>query len=308
MTVRPLFNSFKTAFRLFLFCCLGFASVHALSQTATLQSRAGVRHDGPGRVLDSNATFSLGMTRDNGATYTSTAAVTDTVQIRGEIRPEASQVGQTADLFVVDRNLTTGEFRMRTKDGVWVPWNVTVSTLVPYRERVSLTSTVSVDMFSGTLGNAAEHRIFLGYLPADGVLRYHTSGMPLTIAASANDRAYGLFTSIISPNIIAARCSLCHVSGGLAQAGGAMHIFRLPLASNLTANFDIFKSLIAARGSAYVLSKVTGGNAHGGGVQLTAGTAEYQSLAEFVNLLASTLPAPTTPVQEPDPNYNPYDY
>src|SRR5688572_9484770 len=142
-------------FRLFLFCCLGVASMQASAHTSTLQSRTGVRHDGPGRVLDSNTTFSRGMTRDNGTTYTNTAAVTDNVTIRGEIRPEASQIGQTADIFLVCRNLTSGDFRMRTNDGVWVPWNATVSTLVPYRERATLTSTVSVDMFSGTLGSAA---------------------------------------------------------------------------------------------------------------------------------------------------------
>jgi hypothetical protein len=301
MTVRNLL-------RTFVFFCLGFASLQAFAQTE-LQIRTGVRHDGPGRVLDSNATFALGMTRDNGATYITTANVTDTVLIRGEIHPEPSQVGQAADIFVVDRVLTTGEFRMRTQDGVWVPWNATVSTLVPYRERATLTSTVAVDMFSGTLGNTAEHRIFLGYLPADGVLRYHTSGMPVTIAASASERAYGLFTSTISPSIIAARCSLCHVSGGLAQAGGAYHIFKLPLAGNLSTNYDIFKGLVALRGATYVLAKVRGENSHGGSVQLTAGTVEYQALAEFVNLLAADLPPPTnTPdTGMPDP-YNPYNY
>lgn len=306
MSARPFLS-------LFLFCLLGSIVFQAYAQTS-LQSRAGVRHDGPGRVLDSNATFALGMTRDNGATYNTTAHVTDNVEIRGEIRPEPNQIGQLADIFVVDRILTTGEFRMRTAAGVWVPWNATVSSLVPYRERVTLSSTVSVDMFSGTLGNAAEHRIFLGYLPPDGVLRYHTSGMPLTIAASAAERANGLFTSTISPNIIAARCIQCHVDGGLAQAGGAYHIFKLPLAGNLSANYDIFKGLIALRGAPFVLNKVRGGLAHGGGVQLTAGTAEYRALEEFVDLLAVDLPPPTNSNpdtdQNPDPPdpYNPYGY
>jgi len=299
--------SVNSGLSLFIACVLACASTQVLSQNAQMQTRGGVRHAGAGRVLDSNATFALGMTRDNGATFTSTANVTDTVQIRGEIRPETAHVGQTADIFVVDRILTTGEFRMRTGDGVWVPWNASVSTLVPYRERVALDSTVTIDMFSGTLGSAAEHRFFLGYLPADGILRYHASGMPITIAASASERANGLFVSTISPSIIAARCSLCHVNGGLAQAGGAHHIFRLPLESNLSANFDIFKGLIALRGASHVLTKVTGGNAHGGGVQLTSGTAEYEAFAEFVNLLASELPPPTTP-PGPEMPSNPYEY
>ena len=274
--------------------CL-LASVQTFAQNAAPQTFSGFRHNGPGRVLDSNATFALGMTRDNGASYVSTAGLTDAVQIRGEIRPEAGHVGQTADIFVVDRILDTGEFRMRNQSGVWVPWNATVTTLVPYRERVTLTSAVTVDVFTGTLGSTGGHRIFLGYLPADGVLRYHTSGLALTInqqSLSASDQAYNLFVSSISPNLIAPRCIACHVSGGSAQAGGAFHIFRQPLDSNLRVNFDIFKGLLTLRGATYVLAKAAGGNSHGGGVQVTGNSAEYQKLAEFLNLLASDLPPP----------------
>lgn len=273
-----------------LFCTSTLSSTLALSQTTTLQSLIGFRHDGPGKVLDSNATFALGVSKDNGATYVAAAGATDNLLIRGEVRPEAAQVGQIGDVFFVDRNLDTGEFRMRTKDGAWVTWNSTVATLQPFLDDVALTSTLSATLFTGSLGTG-NHRLFIGYRPADNVLRYHTSGLPLTVTQqtqSPREQALSLFNSAISPNIIGTRCISCHVEGGAAQ-GFALHIFKTPLAANVQANFDIFRNLVAVRGVTHVMTKVTGGLAHGGGVQLTAGSADYNTLNTFVNLLAQDI-------------------
>jgi hypothetical protein len=274
----------KSWLSLILLCC---ACADVSAQSTGLQTLTGYRHDGPGRVVPSSSTFALGMTRDNGATYTSTASVNDTVTIRGEVRPEPANVGQTADIFVVDRLLGTNEFRMRTQDGVWVPWNVTVATLVPFREDVPLTSALPVDMFTGTLGTAGEHRLFLGYMAPDGILRYHTSGLPLSISAqtqSAREQAFNQFASSISPEIVATRCITCHVNGGSAPSVGA-YALRQPPETNLSANFDIFNNLVDTRGANFVLSKATGGNEHSGGVQIVAGSAEAQRFAAFLNLL-----------------------
>jgi len=273
---------------LILLLCVTNAS---FAQSTQLRVFSGYRHDGPGRVIDSNATFALGMTRD-GVTYIDSAGLSETVIIRGEVHPEPVHTGQNADIFVVDRILSTGEFRMRTRDGVWVPWNVMVSTLVPFRENVALGDTVPVEMFSGTLGIAGEHRIFIGYRPhVDGVLRYHTSGLPLTIteqSGTPREQAYSLFVSTISPNIVATRCIACHVPGGSAPSVGAYSL-RAPPESNLQSNFETFRALVQLRGVAFILSKATGGSNHSGGVQLTAGTAEYRSFENFLNLLAEDL-------------------
>jgi hypothetical protein len=279
--------SVKSLFSLILLCgACGLAS----AQSSSMQILTGFRHDGPGRVLSSSSTFALGMTRD-GTTFVDSASVADTVQIRGEVRPEPAQVGQTADIFVVDRLLGTNEFRMRTRDNVWVPWNVMVSTLVPFREDVPLTNAVPVDMFTGTLGTAGQHRLFLGYMPADGILRYHVNGLPITITAqgqSARDQAFSLFTSNISPNIVASICIACHVNGGSAPSVGAYSL-RTPPENNLQANFDIFRSLVQLRGASFVLSKASGGNEHSGGVQLASGSAAHQNFAQFLNLLSQDL-------------------
>jgi hypothetical protein len=275
--------------RLAILAILFSFSGQALAQSTTLQTLQGSRHDGPGRVATSASTFAVGITRDNGATFVSTASVADTVQIRGEIRPEPANVGLAADIFVVDRLLDTGAFLMRNQAGVWVPWGATVSTLVPFLEKVTLTTALSVDMFSGTLGTAGNHRIFLGYLPPDGILRYHTSGLPVTITAQSQtqtpqQQANALFAAKISPNIVP-QCAACHFPG-TTIAPTASHTFVDGNGSaELTSNFNSFKSLLTLRGKAFILAKVRGDNSHQGGQIFSANSQSYRDLDEFLTLL-----------------------
>lgn len=239
------------------------------------------------RTADSNAAFSLGLSLDGGQTFTDSARVSDTVSIIGTITPEQEQIGQTADIFVVDRvNLV---FKMKTQDGVFVDWDGRVPNLVPVLEGVILEADMEVDVFSGILGESGDHRFFLGYLAEDGFLRYTPLPMRIDILPEEQDpleTAFTLFESSISPNILAPSCSQCHVPGGLADTEGALHIFQLPLASSLQTNFQIFQNLVDARSVSFILAKVRGENFHGGGTQLLPGTQEYEDLEAFLNLLA----------------------
>lgn len=292
---------------LILSVCFPFA---AAAQTSAPRELGGARFESAAnRVADSNASFALGLSLDGGLSFRESAGLGDTVSIIARIRPEAAHVGQNADIFVVDRvNLV---FMMQNQDGVFVPWNGRVPDLEPFREQQTLSADMELEIFSGTLAASGDHRFFIGYLPEDGGLRYTPVPHRLDIVeASAADRAFALFQSTISPDIIGSRCIQCHVSGGLAQAGGAFHIFRQPPGSFLETNYGIFRDLVALRGVSYVLTKVTGGNAHGGGVQLTAGSVDYQNLREFLELAAQDPEAQTggqTPDPDPDPDYpDPY--
>ena len=258
----------------------------SLLAQAAMETRQGSRHAGPNAVNASTATFSVGVTRDNGASFISNAGINDTVEIRGEIRPEADNVGQPADIFVVDR-LLSGGFKMRDQSGVWIDWNASVSTLVPFREDVFLDAVETIDMFSGTLGLAGEHRLFLGYLPPDGVLRYHTSGLPLTIAEVSTqtplEQAKALFASTIHPNIVQGNCIACHVPGYELTAG--VHQFVQGSGqAEIDANFEKFSGMIA-RGKDYILGKVRGENGHLGGAALPANFPGYSDFEQFLTLL-----------------------
>lgn len=257
----------------------------ALAQGA-METRPGSRHAGPGAVDPSTASFAVGVTLDDGATFVGSAGLNDTVRIRGEIRPEAGNVGQTADIFVVDR-LVGGGFLMRDASGAWIPWNASVATLVPFREDVFLDAVEAVDMFTGTLGIAGEHRLFLGYLPPDGILRYHTSGLPVTITAVSTqtplEQAKALFDATIHPAIVQGNCIQCHVPGD-PLTGGVHQFTRGSGQAVIDANFGVFSSMIG-RGKDYILGKVRGENGHLGGPVLPRNVPGYADFELFLTLL-----------------------
>ncbi|MEI7949523.1 MAG: hypothetical protein WCI66_04695 [Gammaproteobacteria bacterium] len=256
------------------------------------------------------ASFAVGLTLDSGLTYTGTAQVSDKISIIGKVRPEAAHVGQLGDLYVVD--FVNGTWTMRNRDGIYVPWSFQIPDLVPYKEQVRLTTDNQVDVYTGSLGISGSHRIYIGYKPQGGLLYYSPAPKLLTFTqVSATDQAYSAFVSSISPNIVQSRCVLCHVKGGAAEAAGAYHIFQIPLATSLETNFKIFQNLVSLRGVNYILTKVSGGNSHGGGVQLTANSVDYKEFQNFLTLVAQDQPAManTSSTGMSDPyESNPYGY
>lgn len=263
---------------------LGFSSLVQAQSSATRTERFGFRHVGPGAVADSNATFAIGMSLDGNTTFVDNARISDNISITGLVRPEPGHVGQIADVFVVDRfNIT--EFTMRVPGGDYIPWNGNVSALVPFLDDVVLTDSHLVELYAGLLSRAGDHRMFLGYRPADGVLRYNIIGHPLNITTqSAREQAEEFFPEKISANIVQTACIACHRSGGSGQ--GTLHTFVFPSNPNhLSINFSQFENLVTARGREYVLSKVQGGLGHGGGAQLSSASQEYRDLDAFLQLL-----------------------
>ena len=98
------------------------------------------------------------------------------------------------------------------------------------------------------------------------------------------------FQTHISAPIIQAKCVNCHVQGGL--SGNTRLVF-VPStnADHLSHNLNAFREFLRRQheegsdGAARVLTKVTGGDGHGGSVQIEAGSADYQNLATFLALL-----------------------
>lgn len=158
----------------------------ALAQTATLTELGGLRvpPSGIGGV-DSNATFAIGMTTDNGVSWRSDATPAEAVQIVGKLRPEVTQIGQQADIYLVVK--TDAGFLMRKTDGAFTPWSGNTDELVPYKRQSTLTAETGMDLYTGKLGVSGEFQLFLGYRGADGVLRY--SPRPFVLTSAANPAA-----------------------------------------------------------------------------------------------------------------------
>ena len=267
-----------------IICFLVCTGVQAQTRTSPTEV-AGGRFDGPGSIGDSNATFAIGLSRDGGTTFEDSARLTDSVSIVGIIRPEAAQIGQIADLFIVDR--VNGTFTMRNSSGVYENWTTgQIADLVPFLPNQTLAGSMQVDIFTGQLGASGEHKLFLGYKATDGVLRFTPFPHIVNITEqSAIDQARELFDTNISPNLVQGVCIQCHVAGGQA-AGLAQNIFVSTFNSNhLSLNFGIFQSLLNSRGRNFILQKTRGLQGHIGGAVLTTAMQEYKDLDTFLQLL-----------------------
>lgn len=97
--------------------------------------------------------------------------------------------------------------------------------------------------------------------------------------------AQNLFETTVAAQIIDSRCVTCHVAGGIASATGL--IFERNSQNSLANNFQTLDSFTSTKSDAfsYILSKVSGGDSHGGGVQLAVGSADYNNLQSFLDVL-----------------------
>ncbi len=242
------------------------------------------------------STFDTKLTLAGSNTLLASAKVEDDVKVTTTIIPDPAHAGKNADIFVVER--MENQFYMRTLDGRFVPWNGIVKDLLPAQENVSLIAGLTVEVYSGKYSSAAQHRIFTGYLPDGGnVLIYTPVPAPFEIKAEEiSVSPLTFFGDKIETPLIQTRCIACHVIGGLAK-DSAMVLERSSV-SSLENNFHTLEAVLKSKGVDHVLTKVSGGNGHGGGVQLNPGSAEYANLATMLQLFSGNSTVVTLPANE----------
>ena len=113
------------------------------------------------------------------------------------------------------------------------------------------------------------------------------SATPPAREKTNREKAAELFEKSIAQNIVQSKCISCHRRGG--YAGGTSLIFEGASGTSQSANIAAFEGLLNRRadGLNYILRKVSG-NGHGGGRQLALGSANYNNLEEFLELLSSS--------------------
>lgn len=167
---------------------LAIVSLPALSQSPQLTSLGVVRFVAPNTApAPTDALFRLGLSRDNGASYTINASSTDPVHIYGEIVPVAAHRGRRVDVFVVDR--INNKFTMKDEDENFISWNGQITSLVPALSNVPLEAVTRVDIFSGQLGIGGKHQLFLGY-KLDGDLYYTPVPHQLEVSGAQQNDAF----------------------------------------------------------------------------------------------------------------------
>jgi len=158
--------------------CLLFYPSLSQAQGSAAAELAGARF-----AADANTTarFTLGLSRDNGLSFDTSALTTDNIKLIGSIRPESAHTGNNADIYVVAEN--GGRFFMRNAAGAFVPWNGSVTALVPYRSNQVLTTPHPVDFLTGTIPVAGRFNLFLGYKGSDNILVYSRTPLAITVSA-----------------------------------------------------------------------------------------------------------------------------
>ena len=118
----------------------------------------------------------------------------------------------------------------------------------------------------------------------------------LSTVAARTESAAQVFREHISGPIVQGKCIACHVAGGV--SGSTRLVFVPSSESDHEArNLQAFKTFIdeVQDGANVILNKIQG-VAHGGGVQVAAGSAEYGHMERFLRLLGQDVSsAPLTP-------------
>ena len=98
--------------------------------------------------------------------------------------------------------------------------------------------------------------------------------------------AEALFAEEVASPVVAARCLACHLEGGLSGHTGLVFDHDATAEQNSN-NIDVFVNFLTdiEGGGDYILTKVRGGNSHGGGSIFSAASTEYNSLSDFLSLL-----------------------
>ena len=120
----------------------------------------------------------------------------------------------------------------------------------------------------------------------------HLSNLSTTPRATEPpESAEGVFAAHVSAPVVQGKCVACHVEGG--RAGTTRLLFEPETHPEHQAlNLRAFEDLVAAidDGADYILNKVQGVG-HGGGVQVAAGTVDYENMERFLALLGEEVTA-----------------
>ena len=111
---------------------------------------------------------------------------------------------------------------------------------------------------------------------------------------TGGETAEDVFRQSISEPVVQSKCVNCHVFGGIS---GQTRLVFAPASTtdHVSRNYRVFEDFVVSvpNAAALILDKIKG-VAHGGGVQVPAGSALYADMQRFLNLLDSGAAAPVT--------------
>ena len=291
-----------------LLFCFGLLSSFASAQLPELESPS------TATGTSTTAKFFGGATADNSGTFGSSFRGDQPLDIFVEIQVESDHINTVGNVYLL---IQLGvDIFMRLESGEYVIWDQTLKSLqatLPGRTlQASEPITILENVAFGPAGlSGASLAIFLAYdtIAASGELYY--SGMPLSFsiladnapetpeaaavaaaeaaavaaaeaaAVAANPASQTFYLSNISGPIVQSKCIRCHKTTGSASYAGLNYVDSSVDGFQQT-NYNTLLDYIKNGGASLILSKPQGLVAHGGGIQLSRGTAEFDDWSTLV--------------------------
>ena len=273
MTFLPRFSRALAAVGLISFALTSFAAT--TTQIATISS---VTTDGTA----SSSTFQLSVTSGQLANALTTSS---DIELTLALAPQASHRGLKASVYTVI--VAGGKFFKLTEDGSYAPWNGTIEDLTPFATNQTLESTNRFGLLNGKMTEAGSYLYFVAYgVEGESRLLFTPDPAQITVTESAvlpddtTSVAAETFEAELESAMVQAKCILCHVEGGLAR-NSSLQFQRTNTASALN-NFASLSAYVDEKGAELLLSKITGGDGHAGGMQLSQDSEGYEAVERVI--------------------------
>ena len=274
-----------------LLFCFGLLSSFASAQLPELESPS------TATGASTTAKFFGGVTADNSDTFGSSFRGDQPLDIFIEIQVESDHINTVGNVYLLIQ--LGADIFMRLQSGEYVIWDQTLNSLQATLQGRTLQAsepiTILENVAFGPAGlSGASLAIFVAYdtIAASGELYY--SGKPLSFSiladsapetpeAAANPASQTFYLSNISGPIVQTKCLGCHKTTGSASYAGLNYVnssvdgFQQ---TNYSTLLDYIKNVPG--GASLILSKPRGLVAHGGGMQLSRGTAEFDDWSTLV--------------------------
>ena len=274
-----------------LLFCFGLLSSFASAQLPELESPS------TATGASTTAKFFGGVTADNSDTFGSSFRGDQPLDIFIEIQVESDHINTVGNVYLLIQ--LGADIFMRLQSGEYVIWDQTLNSLQATLQGKTLQASEPIIILEnvafGPAGlSGASLAIFVAYdtIAASGELYY--SGKPLSFSiladsapetpeAAANPASQTFYLSNISGPIVQSKCLRCHKTTGSASYSGLNYVnssvdgFQQ---TNYNTLLDYIKNVPG--GASLILSKPQGLVAHGGGMQLTRGTAEFDDWSTLV--------------------------
>ena len=276
-----------------LLFCFGLLSSFASAQLPELESPS------TATGILTTAKFFGGATADNSNTFGSSFGGDQPLDIFVEIQVESDHINTVGNVYLL---IQLGvDIFMRLESGEYVIWDQTLKSLqatLPGRTlQASEPITILENVAFGPAGlSGASLAIFLAYdtIAASGELYYNGIPLAFSILADATPVADAtpeptdpasltFYLSNISGPIVQSKCVRCHKTTGVASYAGLNYV-NSSVDSFQQTNYNTLLDYIknVPGGASLILSNPQGLTAHGGGMQLSRGTSEFDDWSTFV--------------------------